>query len=187
MAWTTPRTWATNEQITQSLLNTHLRDNLLYLYNAFTNIAEGLVVLQEQYSSGTDGGTFTSGAWRTRLLNTEVLDADSVASLASNQVTFDDGDYFMIGVASAFDVASHQARLFDVVNTATLLTGLTAYAGSSGVAGSLAFVAGPVAIANGAVVELQHQCSTTQASTGFGVAGSFNTEVFSALYAWKVG
>lgn len=29
--WTDPRTWATGEVITQSLLNTHLRDNLLSL------------------------------------------------------------------------------------------------------------------------------------------------------------
>lgn len=28
MAWTSPRTWITNELVTSSLLNTHLRDNL---------------------------------------------------------------------------------------------------------------------------------------------------------------
>lgn len=29
MAWTTPRTWVTNEVVTATLLNTHLRDNLV--------------------------------------------------------------------------------------------------------------------------------------------------------------
>ena len=28
MAWTTPRTWVSNETLTAALLNTHLRDNL---------------------------------------------------------------------------------------------------------------------------------------------------------------
>jgi hypothetical protein len=32
MAWTTPKTWTTSELVTASLLNTHLRDNLNYLY-----------------------------------------------------------------------------------------------------------------------------------------------------------
>lgn len=31
MAWTTPRDWTTNELVTATLLNTHLRDNLSYL------------------------------------------------------------------------------------------------------------------------------------------------------------
>jgi hypothetical protein len=33
MAWTTPRTWVTNEVVTASLLNTHVRDNLAYLFD----------------------------------------------------------------------------------------------------------------------------------------------------------
>lgn len=33
MAWTSPRTWTTSELVTASIMNTHLRDNLNYLYN----------------------------------------------------------------------------------------------------------------------------------------------------------
>lgn len=38
MAWTNPRSWSTNELLTASLLNTHLRDNLLALKNPPTNV-----------------------------------------------------------------------------------------------------------------------------------------------------
>lgn len=31
MAWTTPRTWATSELVTASIMNTHVRDNLTFL------------------------------------------------------------------------------------------------------------------------------------------------------------
>lgn len=33
-AWTSPRTWSTNELVTAALLNTHLRDNLLAVFPA---------------------------------------------------------------------------------------------------------------------------------------------------------
>lgn len=33
MAWTTPRTWTTGELVTAAILNTHVRDNLAYLYD----------------------------------------------------------------------------------------------------------------------------------------------------------
>lgn len=32
MAWTAPRTWIAGEVVTAALMNTHLRDNLLYLF-----------------------------------------------------------------------------------------------------------------------------------------------------------
>ena len=32
MAWTTPRTWAVNQQLTAALMNQQVRDNLSYLY-----------------------------------------------------------------------------------------------------------------------------------------------------------
>jgi len=32
MTWTAPRTWLTGELVTASLMNTHIRDNLLHLY-----------------------------------------------------------------------------------------------------------------------------------------------------------
>jgi hypothetical protein len=31
--WTTPRTWVTGELVTSSIMNTHVRDNLSYLYS----------------------------------------------------------------------------------------------------------------------------------------------------------
>lgn len=37
MSWTTPRTWVTAELVSASLLNTHLRDNLLALYSRTVN------------------------------------------------------------------------------------------------------------------------------------------------------
>ncbi len=48
MAWTTPRTWAVNEQLTAALMNQQVRDNVRYLYD---NMQGRLVIAHvEKYS-----------------------------------------------------------------------------------------------------------------------------------------
>ena len=43
-----------------------------------------IAIIEDQKSAGTAGGTFTSGAWRTRDLNTEVSDPDGIVSTQSS-------------------------------------------------------------------------------------------------------
>ena len=48
MAWTSPRTWTTGELVTAALMNTHVRDNLSYLYTlAATPLTVKTVVVGE--------------------------------------------------------------------------------------------------------------------------------------------
>lgn len=53
MAWTAPRTWVTSELVTSSLLNTHLRDNLLAL---------GGVVIDDHTVSGAVLASYDTNA-----------------------------------------------------------------------------------------------------------------------------
>lgn len=43
-AWTTPRTWVSGELVTASMMNTHVRDNLNYLFS----VSSGADILQFQ-------------------------------------------------------------------------------------------------------------------------------------------
>lgn len=55
MAWTTPRTWTTNELVTKSIMDTHVRDNLTAILPAgpsWTNVT---------YASGNF--TADTGSW----------------------------------------------------------------------------------------------------------------------------
>ena len=57
---------------------------------SLTNLPAGgkfssYAVICDQKSNNTDGGTFTSGAWRTRDLNTELCEAEGLVSSSSNQ------------------------------------------------------------------------------------------------------
>ena len=40
-----------------------------------------IAIIADQKSNGTDGGTATNGAWRTRDLNTEISDTDGICLL----------------------------------------------------------------------------------------------------------
>lgn len=44
MAWAAPRTWATSELVTSSLMNTHLRDNLLALKAPYARVTTDIPV-----------------------------------------------------------------------------------------------------------------------------------------------
>src|SRR6185503_4616539 len=86
---------------------------------------------QDQKIQNTAGGTFTSGAWRTRTLNTEAADTGSYGTLASNQITLTAGTYIIRASAPAYRVNSHILRLQNVTAAATVLGGQSAFAHST--------------------------------------------------------
>ena len=127
-------------------------------------------LIEDQKSSGTQGGTATTGAWRTRDLNTEVADAGSIVSIASNQFTLQAGTYLIKWRAPAYNVDNHRSRLADTTNTAYWY-GSNEYQGAADdMSNSLG--AARVTISGAAVFEIQHQVLTTANSMGFGVAWS---------------
>jgi hypothetical protein len=131
----------------------------------------GHFIVQETQASGTDGGTFTSGAWRTRDLNTVQHNSISGASLASKRVTLPAGTYRVRGGAFAFRVNSNAARLYSITASATLLIGSSNYAYSSDNGYVESAVVGIFTLGATTVIELQHDCETTFSDRGFGDSG----------------
>jgi hypothetical protein len=132
----------------------------------------------DEKTSGTDGGTFTSGAWRTRNLNTEEADTGGYGSVASNQVTLAAGTYIAQWSAPAFDVDKHKTRLMNVTDAVVVSQGTSEDTGQSTSSdemqsrsmGSTLFT-----IAATKAFEVQHYCQTTQVTDGLGRAfGSGN-------------
>ena len=141
------------------------------------------ILVQEQQTSGTAGGTFTSGAWRTRALNTEVIDTGSNASVAASQITLAAGTYRVRAYALANQVGSHQVRLYNVTGAAVLVYGSSAFAGAADNGVTMSCLSYRFTIGISSVIELQHQCQTTKATDGLGVAGSFGgIEIYSEVY-----
>lgn len=86
--------------------------------------SQDYVILEDQKSDGTSGGTYTSGAWRTRDLNTEVLDSGGHCTLTSNQFRLATGTYnfhivmpWLGNSASAVGQFFNAARLYNTDTT----------------------------------------------------------------------
>lgn len=143
---------------------------------------------RDEKTSGTSGGTFTSGAWRTRDLNTSQFNNITSASLASNQITLPAGTYTISATAPVYDIGYHQLRFYNITDSATAVLGISNYLRTGASATSMISVAsGTFTIAASKVFEVQHQCDTTKADSGFGVAISFGTEVYATVTITKVG
>lgn len=148
--------------------------------------AGDISIIEHQVSSGTEGGTFTSGAWQTRPLNTEVVDTGSNTTLASNQITLQPGTYRCWLYASSYSPGSSQLRLQNITDTATLILGPNNRGASdSSGNGPLGSAFGRFTIASAKVLEVQHRCNVTQATYGFGLAASWGTEVYCQAVFFK--
>lgn len=152
-------------------------------------LAQQYILIREEQTNGTAGGTFTSGAYRTRVLNTTVQDTGGhVVSLSSNQITLAAGTYRIEVKAPARYVDNNKLRLQNVTDSATLLLGQNALAlsGTAALSGATAHLSGRFTIAASKAIEVQHQCQTTRATDGFGNACSFgDTEVYTVVELWK--
>lgn len=141
-----------------------------------------LIVVREALAQNTDAGTFTSGAWQTRALNTVAADSGGDASLSTGQVTLAAGTYRLRASAPAFSVGRHQARWHNVTDNAAVLAGTSEYADT---VQTRSIVAGRFTISASKVFELQHRCENTRSSDGLGVAGNFTAEVYAEIELWR--
>jgi hypothetical protein len=144
-------------------------------------------VFQDNKASG-GGGTFTSGAWQTRDLQTSQFNGITGCSLASNQITLAAGTYIVNAMAPAGFVTQHQTRFYNITDSSTAIIGGNAYnADGSANADTYSALQGAFTIAGSKVFELQHQCSLTRAGTGFGTNNAFGVgEVYSIITIAKV-
>lgn len=141
------------------------------------------ILVQEQQTAGTAGGAFTQGAWRTRALNTEVIDTGANASVAASQITLAAGTYRIRAWAVANQCGSHQIRLQNITAGTTIAYGMSALADATNAGLTASHLSYRFTLAGSTVIELQHQCQTTKATDGFGVAVNFaSLEIYSEVY-----
>lgn len=143
------------------------------------------IVIEDQKTSGTAGGTATSGSDEVRTLNTEVKDRLGICAIASNQITISvPGTYRFEWDAPAYDIGgAHQSMLYDVTAAAILKRGATAY--TSAIL-TISSGAHEVTITASNVYEIRHRVTTTKATSGHGIPGSFGTETYTRVKIWKL-
>jgi len=155
----------------------------------YVDTRSSYVKVSDVKASGVAGGGFDNGAWRTRDINTEDSDDDSICSLAANQITLSAGDYECRISAPAIQVSNHKLKLRNITGGADILIGTSEYSSNSGAyAYTRSFVVGKFTIAAAQALEVQHYAHNTKITDGFGLACSFGVdEVYTIAEFWKVG
>ena len=139
-------------------------------------------ILEDQKPSNTNGGTFTSGAWRDRTLNSET-DPQSFVTLDGGNVYFSlaAGTYEIDWSAPATMVDKHQTRLMFATNTG-FSSGVGYVYGSSEYVDQNEDINADCTRSFGTTVKtitettyfkIQHRCTTTKPNDGFGTPNNF--------------
>ncbi len=123
-----------------------------------------------QWGSNGNGGTFSSGAWRTRTLNTEIADPDGIVSLSNNQFTLGAGTYVLKYKAPAYNVDDHQTVIYNVTDGSyvTGSLGYNSHTWQNDATSSTSYGCVRLTISGSKAFELRHQCDHTKSDNGFG-------------------
>ena len=135
----------------------------------------GTAYIKDVKSANTAGGTFTSGAWRTRDLN--VLSGDTgFISLSSNQFTLQPGKYDIYASAPAYVVDRHKIKLRDTTNSTDIIIGSSEQSLATNAITTISTLIGQFTISAETTFEIQHRCLTTSNTNGFGLASSLSVD-----------
>ena len=155
-------------------------------------LIEGYGIFCDEKTSGTDGGTFSNGAWRQRDLNTTIAKENFTSDPNSNNrlpltsvgAVGEDttpGEFIICWRAPAFDVNRHQTRALinglgsnfpDVV----IGYGQNAYSHLTGPSQTWSYGCAYVSLPlsgdgqdKRVNLEIQHRCNTSKTTSGFGL------------------
>tara|TARA_R100001129_G_scaffold63901_1_gene43693 strand:+ start:123 stop:716 length:594 start_codon:yes stop_codon:yes gene_type:complete len=145
-------------------------------------------IIADQKANDVDGGTFTTGAWRTRDLNTELADPDGIVSISSNQFTLQAGSYLIEAQAPCFQGNRHMIKLYQTSGTpADIAFGTGEYANSSYSGNTSSFLKVRVTISSATTYEIRHRNAATRTTLGFGLGSDFdnNTELYTVVKIFK--
>ena len=156
-----------------------------------TGTAAPYIQIANAPTSGTDGGTFTSGAWRIRTLDTIQSDASGLTTLSSNQFTLPAGTYILQASAPALQVNDHMIRLYNVTDSAVTAYGTTEWVGNPTLGNSAqtrSRVNVRFTLTGTKTFRIEHYCTATVTTVGFGnslgLAGV--NELYTQVQVWKM-
>ena len=175
------------EIATQSEADTGSDDQKIVTPLKLSTRMQQVLHVRDEKTSGTPGGTFTNGAWRTRTLNTVVKNNITGASMASDQITLPVGTYRVEAYAPAWSVYAHTAKLRNITDSTDEIIGTPCHDGEGGIT-LVSRVIGILTVTGSSkVFELQHRCVNTEATSGLGKdAGLGVVEVYSEVIITKL-
>ena len=140
----------------------------------------------DRKAQNASSGTFTSGAWRTRDLNTKLYDPDSIVSISNNEFTLQAGSYLIKGSAPALNVDSHLAKLNNVTDgDDNIGIGTIAFVAANSNVSSRSFFNTRITITSAKAFSVLHRCTSTRSTNGFGITGNLDFETYTIVEIYK--
>ena len=125
--------------------------------------------LVDEKASGTAGGTFTSGAWQQRDLQTEYYDTIGI-TFGTNTFILPAGTFYIDWQCPAFRVEGNQSRLYNITSAAVVKAGSSEYTKMSTAKSSTRSMGSAVVTLGAtATFKIEHRGYVTIATEGFGV------------------
>ena len=136
-------------------------------------------IVKDIKTPNTAGGTFTSGSWQTRDLNTIENDIGFV-SLSSNVITLQKGKYKIEAEAPAYQVDRHKIKLVrDPAGTPSdEEIGTSEVSSSADDSSTKSQLKCIVDVTTSTDFEIQHRCQTTNTTNGLGLESNFSVDEF---------
>lgn len=151
-------------------------------------VAVPYVCVKDSKAQNTAGGTFTSGADRTRdLTSPPDVDTGGIATVSSNQITLPAGAYEYKIKAPGYQCGAHQAFLYNITDSVEVKRGTTETSGATAATTTWSVIDGRMLISAAKVFEVRHRCTTTSSTNGFGLPANFAGEVYTVAEFHKVG
>jgi len=147
-----------------------------------------IAMFNETQASGTNGGTFTSGSYVKRTLNTTVVNSITGCTLTSSVISLPAGTYQVFSSAPAFQVGSHQTKLRNTTDSTDIQIGSTEFNNNAGLdAQTISTVQTVFTLAATKNIELQHRCGVTSTNFGLGAQAGFgNSEIYSQITITRI-
>ncbi len=161
---------------------------------AWASVGSGVpdVIIEDQKSSGTVGGTATTGAWTKRTLNTLARNNGTIASLASDEFTLPAGTYYVTAQSPFYYMTGvNRIRLYNVTDASVTKLGRNAWSsgGNSPDRPNLidASLNASFTISDSKTFRIEYYvASTLGGSSSLGVASSLGTEIYTTASIWKL-
>jgi hypothetical protein len=135
----------------------------------------GYAIFVDQKAAATAGGTFTSGAWRQRDLNTTIANTDTTnITLGTNEFTLLAGNYLIVWSSPCYEGTRHKTRLYDVTGTAVIEIGSSEVTWSGTGNQSRSWGYARVTPSGSNVYRIDHQAESTKATNGLGLDSDFS-------------
>jgi hypothetical protein len=143
-------------------------------------------IFADQKALNTAGGTFTSGAWQIRTLNTTIYNTIAGCSLATNQVTLPAGNFYLEWRAPAGGVGGNISRLFNVTGSTQVAQSESGQTPSGTNQNMYSVGFAKVAPSGATTYRVEHWGNTTNTTNGFGFSANVTAtiEQYTTLRIW---